>query len=139
MLDVSAFTSACRQLQTSLAYLSSDAALADPELRKQFRGASILAFEFTHELASKMLLRRHVATLLPNPAEAAGLSHMDLLRAASSAGLPLDPTAWRRYRELRNPTSHTYDGERAEELVAMLPDFLVAASQLAAALRAAHG
>ena len=57
-LDYSSLVSAVSQLQKSFDYLHSDLARKDAELREQFRAATVQAFEFTYELAIKMIRRQ---------------------------------------------------------------------------------
>jgi nucleotidyltransferase substrate binding protein (TIGR01987 family) len=123
MLDYSVFENAIAQLEKSLGYLNSDSARNDPELRKQFRAATIQAFEFTYELGMKML-RRQLAEIALNPAELPQLSFMDFIRTAVDAGLVREVLPFRGYREKRNITSHTYNEDRAEEVVADLDQFV---------------
>jgi hypothetical protein len=66
--------------------LNSNAARGDAELRRQFRAATIQAFEFTYELAMKMI-RRQLAEIIPNPAELPQMPFMDFIRTAADAGL----------------------------------------------------
>jgi nucleotidyltransferase substrate binding protein (TIGR01987 family) len=122
MLDISPFENALAQLEKSLAYLHSDAARTDPELRKQFRAATIQGFEFTYEVAVKMI-RRQLAAILPNPGSVNEMAFMDFIRAAADAGLVREVPPFRVYREKRNITSHSYNEERAEEVVAGLESF----------------
>jgi hypothetical protein len=56
-LDYSPLGSAFAQLEKSLAYAHSPAALADSGLREQLRNSVIHCFEFTYELCWKMLKR----------------------------------------------------------------------------------
>lgn len=42
------------------------------------------------------------------------LSFNDLVRRALDAGFPMTLDAWRRWRDLRNGTSHAYDEECAQ-------------------------
>jgi nucleotidyltransferase substrate binding protein (TIGR01987 family) len=123
MLDYSPFESALAQLDKSLGYLNSNAARGDTELRRQFRAATIQAFEFTYELAMKMI-RRQLAEIIPNPAELPRMPFMDFIRTAADAGLVREAPPFRIYREKRNITSHTYNEDRAEEVVANLDQFV---------------
>lgn len=120
-LDVSSLRNALATLDKSLRFLSSDMA-RDPDLREQFRAASIQAFEFTHELAYKMV-KRQLERMAPNPAAIDSMSYMDIIRTAAEAGLIDDVARFRDYREKRNITSHTYDQAKAEQIVTILPDF----------------
>ena len=122
-LDYSSLESAVAQLQGSFDYLHSDLALGDAGLREQFRAATIQAFEFTYELAVKMV-RRQLARIVANPDALRMMDFADLMRDAADAGLVRDAPSWMRYREMRNRTSHTYDADRAEETVATMDEFL---------------
>jgi len=122
-LDLSSFEKAVAQLETSLKYLGSDLAQNDEALKAQFRGASILAFEYTYELCAKMV-KRQLEEILPNPADVDGMAFMDMMRSAAEAGLVRDAVKFKLYREKRNITSHTYDVEKAEEVIGVLDEFL---------------
>lgn len=122
-LDYSSLESAVAQLQGSFDYLHSDLARGDAGLREQFRAATIQAFEFTYELAAKMV-RRQLARIVANPDALRMIDFADLMRDAADAGLVRDAPSWMRYREMRNRTSHTYDADRAEETVAAMDEFL---------------
>ena len=123
ILDYSSLESAVAQLQRSFDYLHSDLARNDAGLREQFRAATIQAFEFSYELAVRMI-RRQLAQIVANPDELREIDFADLMRDAADAGIVRDAPSYMRYREMRNRTSHTYDAERAEETVAAMDEFL---------------
>jgi nucleotidyltransferase substrate binding protein (TIGR01987 family) len=120
-LDVSSLRNALTALEKSLKFLASDKA-KDPDLREQFRAAAIQAFEFTHELAFKML-KRQLEQMSADPASIDTLGYMDVIRSGAEAGLVQDIARYRDYREKRNITSHTYDQAKAEQIVSVLKDF----------------
>ena len=122
-LDYSSLESAVAQLQRSFDYLHSDLARKDAGLREQFRAAAIQAFEFSYELAVKMI-RRQLALVAANPGALRGIDFADLMRDAADAGIVRDAPAYMRYREMRNRTSHTCDAGWAEEVVAEMDEFL---------------
>jgi len=122
-LDYSSLEDAVAQLQRSLDYLHGDLARTDPGLREQFRAATIQAFEFTYELAIKMI-QRQLAQIAANPDALREMDFADRMRDAADAGIVRDALPYTRYRELRNKTSHTYDAERAEETVSVIDEFL---------------
>ena len=122
-LDYSSLENATAQLQKSFDYLHSDLAQKDPDLREQFRAATIQAFEFSYELAVKMI-RRQLALIVANPDELREIDFADLMRDAADAGIVRDALPYIRYREMRNRTSHTYNAARAEETVAVMDEFL---------------
>ena len=86
------------------------------------RDACIQRFEFTFELAWKML-KRQLELDLPSSAELDTLSFRGLMRVGAEQGLIGDPGAWFVHREWRNLTSHTYNAAKAAEVRAALPAF----------------
>ena len=120
-LDLTSLRSALAALEKSLGFLNSELA-ENADLREQFRAAAIQAFEFTHELAFKML-KRQLEQMAADPAEIDKMAYMDLVRLGAEAGLIADVARFRDYREKRNITSHTYDQTKAEQIVAVLSDF----------------
>jgi len=120
-LDLTSLRSALAALEKSLGFLNSELA-ENVDLREQFRAAAVQAFEFTHELAFKML-KRQLEQMAADPAEIDKMAYMDLVRSGAEAGLIADVARFRDYREKRNITSHTYDQTKAEQIVAVLSDF----------------
>jgi nucleotidyltransferase substrate binding protein (TIGR01987 family) len=117
-------------LKRALAALDSGIvrALAVPE-DDMLRDACIQRFEFTWELAQKLLRRK----LEEVEASSAGLDQMafkELIRLAAERGLVNDPLAWFAFREQRNRTVHTYDETQAKAVFSALPGFAVAARRL---------
>lgn len=121
ILDLSSLRNALAALEKSLTFLGSDLA-KDQNLREQFRAAAIQAFEFTHELAFKML-KRQLEQMSADPAAIDTMGYMDLVRTGAEAGLIKDIARYRDYREKRNITSHTYNQAKAEQIVSVLNDF----------------
>jgi nucleotidyltransferase substrate binding protein (TIGR01987 family) len=121
-LNLTSLQSALDALEKSFGYLNSDLA-KDPDLREQFRAASIQAFEFTYELAFKML-KRQLADILSSASILERETFMFNIRTAAQTGLIHDVARFRRYRDTRNTTSHTYNPQKAEAVVAVLPDFI---------------
>ncbi len=121
-LSYSAFEKALAQLETSLRYLHSEASGHDPELRKQFRAASIQAFEYTYELGTKMILRQ-LEQIVPAPSGLRELNFRDLIRTAADAGLVREAPPFWLYREKRNITSHAYNEAKAEEVLTVIEPF----------------
>lgn len=120
-LDLSALRDALAALDKSLGYLHSDLA-KDPDLREQFRAACIQAFEFTYEVGFKML-KRQLEQMASNPAEIDQMTYMQVIRSGAEAGLIADVVRFKDYRDKRNITSHTYNQQKAEQIVAVLRDF----------------
>jgi nucleotidyltransferase substrate binding protein (TIGR01987 family) len=122
-LDISSFEKAVGQLAKSVSYLNSELAKKDAGLREQFRAATVQTFEYTYELAVKML-RRQLERISPAPDSISKMDFMDLVRTAAQAGLLKNVAAWKRYREKRNITSHIYDAEEAEDVISVVGGFL---------------
>lgn len=96
----------------------------------QIRDGLIQRFEFTYDLAHKML-RRALAEFAASSEEIDQMSLATLIRTANEQGLLLgDWSSWQTYRTIRNITSHTYDEAKAQQVVASIPVFLAEAREL---------
>lgn len=96
----------------------------------QIRDGLIQRFEFTYDLAHK-LLRRVMEEISANPEEVDRMSFATLVRTANEQGLIASGwPVWRTYREMRNITSHTYDEAKAVQVAAAIPAFLSEACDL---------
>ncbi len=133
-LDLTSFRDALAALNTSLGYLESELA-ADPGVKDQFRAAAIQAFEFTYELTFKFM-KRQLEQIVPAPSEIDEMTFMQVVRAATEAGLVQDASRFHAYREARNITSHSYDRAKADRVLAELPRFAADAAYLLAQLEA---
>jgi nucleotidyltransferase substrate binding protein (TIGR01987 family) len=99
------------------------------------RDACIQRFEFTYELAHKML-KRFLEATSANPDEFDTMTFQDLIRSGNERGLlRSDWSRWKDYRTARGTTSHTYDEAKAREVFAIVPDFLSEARFLRERLR----
>ena len=136
-LQITPYEKALDQLKKSLDYMDSPMAKKDVALHAQFRGATIQAFEYSYELAVKMI-RRQLAQMVPNPQDLAQMTFADLIRMAADAGLVKDVKRFLVYRDARNRTSYTYEEDAAEDVVKVVPDFLQDASFLLEELRHRH-
>ncbi len=135
-LDYTPLANAIRQLEKSLAYAHSPAALADAGLREQLRNSVILCFEFTYELSWKML-KRHLEATEASPADLDLATFQSLIRLGNERGLlKSDWSIWKTYRQARTDSSHTYDAAKAEAVFAIAPQFLEEAQLLLQSLLA---
>ena len=117
-LDLTTFVNAVTRLEEGL-----DRYQKDTE-DLQIRDGLIQRFEFTYEIAHKML-KRTLESQSPTPGEFDEADFQYLIRAGNEKGLLLgDWAKWRGYREIRGKTSHTYDEEIAVEVVEGIPAFL---------------
>ena len=83
------------------------------------KAGAIQAFEVCYELAKSTL--RKVLLLRAQPVYA---TPKEIFRLAGLEGLIPNAETWFEFAKKRNKTSHTYDGEVAEEILQSLPNFL---------------
>ncbi len=132
-LDFAPLAKAIDRLGEGLARYETDTADA------QIRDGLIQRFEFTYDLAHK-LLRRALEEAAANPEEVDRMSFPTLIRTAGEQGLLAgDWTTWRTWREMRNITSHTYDEAKAVQVASAIPAFLIEARALLARLESRAG
>lgn len=94
------------------------------------RDACIQRFEFTYELAWKML-KRYIEMNSPNPSQVDEMTFQALIRTGSEMGLLKNGwDEWSKYRKARSTTSHVYDEIKALEVFAVIPDFYTEAAFL---------
>ncbi|MDY5107284.1 MAG: nucleotidyltransferase substrate binding protein [Actinobacillus minor] len=128
-LDITPLKNAFFRLEEGLTRYQSD--ITD----LQIRDGLIQRFEFTYELSHKML-KRYLEATAANPEEFDTMTFQDLIRTGNEKGLLLgDWTDWRRYRDMRSRTSHTYDEETALQVIAGIPAFLAEAAFLVQSLQ----
>ncbi len=108
----------------------------DSGRKPHLRAGVIQSFEFTYELAVRLLRRVLMERAIAAPL-VADLSFNDLLRAAADAGLLPDPLSWRQWRDWRNRTSHGYDEVLAQAIAEAAQAFLGDARDLLARLERA--
>ncbi len=129
-LDLTSLERAVAQLNTSLTYYESDLAKKDEGVKLQFRMSAIQAFEYTYELCHK-LLKRYLEMTEATSNTIDEMSFPDLIRTGSERSLlRSDWSRWKKYRDIRNITAHTYDDSKAETAFAIIPDFLAEADFL---------
>jgi nucleotidyltransferase substrate binding protein (TIGR01987 family) len=120
-LDISPLTNAIARLGEGL-----ERTRREPR-DEQLRDGLIQRFEFTYELSHRML-RRYLRLISASPDIYDQMPFQDLIRSGNEQGLLRgDWPAWRRYRDMRTKTSHTYAAAIAEEVAAGIPDFLAEA------------
>jgi hypothetical protein len=82
------------------------------------------------------MLRRYLREAVASPDEIERMPFADLIRTGNVHGLLRgDWPAWRRFREMRARTSHTYDAKVAAQIASAIPAFLEEAEHLCAELR----
>ena len=104
----------------SKAIVSLEAAITRSKIDKDddiVRDAVIQRFEYTYELAFK-LLKRTLEKISITPGEVDAFSFNQLLRNSAERGLIDNVQNWIIHRYHRNLTSHTYNQEKAEHVYA---------------------
>ena len=128
-LDIGPLERAVQRLQEGLVRHRQDVDDA------QIRDGLIQRFEFTYEISHKML-KRYLESISPNPQQYDGMPFQDLIRSGNEHGLLRgDWEDWKRYRNMRAKTSHTYDEHSAHEVVDEIPRFLEEVRSLCDRLR----
>jgi nucleotidyltransferase substrate binding protein (TIGR01987 family) len=70
------------------------------------------------------MLKRYLEMVSPTPDDYDAIAFQDLIRAGNEQGLLLgDWPRWKKYRDMRSKTSHTYDEDVALEVVAEIAAF----------------
>ena len=128
MIELSAFEKALASLVR--VYLRSQREPADEDIRD----ACIQRYEYTYELAFKML-KRTLAQNLPSSEELDQMGFRDVIRLGARNGFIETPQSWFEYREKRNKTSHTYNEDTAIEVYTVLGRFIDDATSLLALLK----
>lgn len=123
-IDVSFFENALRSLEEAL----------KQEKTVWIRDATIQRFEYTFELAIRMM-KRYFQEKGLEEVNVDSFTYRDLCRMAAEAELITEPVAWFDYREKRNVSSHAYDEEKAEAIYAAAKRFLPDAQRLLEALK----
>jgi nucleotidyltransferase substrate binding protein (TIGR01987 family) len=127
-LELSSFEKALASLDEALTEFD--------RTQSQFvKDACIQRFEYTYELAHK-LLKRQLEAMSPNPSEIDQMSFPDMIRSGAERGLLANGwDEWRRFRDARNATSHAYNEKKANEVFVRIPAFRDEAAFLLARLQ----
>lgn len=106
----------------------------DPILQVAVRAGAIKHFEFTYELSWLSIKRWLEDNVSPTTGD--GVTRRELFRLAAESRLIDNVDRWMRYHRARNRTSHTYRETTANEVYAVIPEFLADARSLLAILEA---
>ena len=127
-MDLTSLNNAVKRLDEGIARYQCD--VSDI----QIRDGLIQRFVFTYELSHKML-RRYLESSAASPTEFDVADFQYLIRSANEQGLLLSAwPEWRKFRDMRSKTSHTYDETVALKVVEGIPGFLDEARHLLAEL-----
>lgn len=123
-LELTSLEKAVSQLKGSLDMYNSELAESMPHTKQYFRSATIQAFEYTYELAFKMIKRRIVLSL-ENPSEIEDMTFNDIIRISYGKNIvKSDVSVWCEYRKQRGITCHTYDEDKAQKVFESATNFL---------------
>lgn len=105
---------------------SLDEALSEQRKQKDnlfVRDALIQRFEYTYDLAHKML-KRFLELTEPNSEAIDQMTFSSLIRTGAEKGLlKRSWETWSAYRTARNLTSHTYNESKAIKVCQVIPEF----------------
>jgi nucleotidyltransferase substrate binding protein (TIGR01987 family) len=117
-IDLSSFENALLSLQESWEVFQKDTS------NRFMRDSVIQRFEYTYELAHKML-KRFLSASEFSGQNIREMFFADVIRLALAKGLlNQELENWYEYRDKRNSTCHTYDESKANEIVSIIPDFI---------------
>ncbi len=127
-IDFTSFESALVSLKRAV-----DRAAGVPD-DEEVRDAVIQRFEYSYELAWKMI-KRQLEAEAAVPSDIDALSFRSLMREAAEKGMIASFEPWLVFREQRNITSHVYNQEKAKSVFETAKDFLPAAQGLLSNLK----
>ena len=111
MLELTSLRKAVYLLKESMDWYRDESAVAPREI---LRDSVIQRFEYTYELAWKMMKRWLEINIGASYVD--GISRKELFRMAAEQRLIDDPVKWFEYHEARNQTSHIYDESIAQDV-----------------------
>ena len=117
-VDLSSFARAIGRLEEAFTAYS-----AQPS-NLFLRDSVVMRFLFTYELSLSSLLR-FLETYSLNWKASANQTTPNVIRTGNQDGLVQSEwEVWQGYRDARNKISHTYNEDKAEEVVQVIPAFL---------------
>jgi nucleotidyltransferase substrate binding protein (TIGR01987 family) len=122
-LDLSSLRKAVESLERALKVVNNRDLMAgyDDDTKDIIRAGVIQNFEFTYEMCWKFMKRR--LELVLGSSYVDGITRHELFRFAAENQLINDVEQWMEYHDARNDTSHTYDEERAVEILEVVGPF----------------
>lgn len=115
-LDITSLEKAINSFKKALDELKKDD-------RSFIKDSVVQRFEYTYELCYKFF-KRYLRIADRSDSDTDFVPIQELVRTANQMGMfKGDWGDWKKYREARNITSHTYDEDKAEEIVAVAQKF----------------
>ena len=117
VMDISALQNALKSLKDAYSEYNKTE-------NEYVRDSVIQRFEYTYALAIKFI-QRYIELNIPNQDDLSTLTFNQLIRQANEMGILLnDLEQWIIYRQKRNITSHTYNIEKAKEVISIVGKFI---------------
>lgn len=117
VMDISALQNAIKSLKDAYSEYNKTE-------NEYVRDSVIQRFEYTYALAVKFI-QRYIELNIPNQEDLSTLTFNQLIRQANEMGILLnDLEQWIIYRQKRNITSHTYNIEKAKEVISIVGKFI---------------
>ena len=117
VMDISALQNAIKSLKDAYSEYNKTE-------NEYVRDSVIQRFEYTYALAIKFI-QRYIELNIPNQEDLSTLTFNQLIRQANEMGILLnDLEQWIIYRQKRNITSHTYNIEKAKEVISIVGKFI---------------
>lgn len=117
VMDISALQNALKSLKDAYSEYNKTE-------NEYVRDSVIQRFEYTYALAIKFI-QRYIELNIPNQEDLSTLTFNQLIRQANEMGILLnDLEQWIIYRQKRNITSHTYNIEKAKEVISIVGKFI---------------
>ena len=117
LMDISALQNALKSLKDAYSEYNKTQ-------NEYVRDSVIQRFEYTYALAVKFI-QRYIELNIPNQEDLSTLTFNQLIRQANEMGILLnDLEQWIIYRQKRNITSHTYNIEKAKEVISIVGKFI---------------
>ena len=116
ILDISSLSRAIHSLSRALHVLNAEKVTANDDMNQVLTAGVIQNFEFCYELCWKFMKRWIEMNISPIAVD--GVTRRELFRQAAENKLINDVDKWMDFHTDRNRTSHIYDEEVAEEVLA---------------------
>jgi len=129
-LSVTVLNDAIATLEQAIELAEKHKKLGDEIYYQHFRSSAIHSFEYSYELAGK-LIRRYIENADTSDDENGHLTFRDYMRVAAEYGLLAEPEEWVEFREWRNKTAHAYDKIIAQDVFDKLPEILISLKKTA--------